>query len=259
MCGIVCAFELKQPSEELRPQLLEMSKQLRHRGPDWSGIFADSSAILAHERLAIVDPASGKQPLYSPDGDIVLAANGEIYNHRKLRTDITGYHYLTGSDCEVIIPLYREFGHKFLDDLNGIFAFALYDARNNNYLIARDHMGIIPLYIGWDSFGTLYVASELKALEGVCKRIEVFPPGHYMTRDSDGPVKWYRRDWEKYDSVKDNDTDIEQIHDALEAAVVRQLMSDVPYGVLYTIITSQHHATHELLLHLYSLLVRQAL
>lgn len=232
MCGIVCAFELKQSPEILRPQLLDMAKQLRHRGPDWSGIYSRSEAILAHERLAIVDPASGKQPLFSQDGNVVLAANGEIYNHRELRSQIHGYPYLTGSDCEVIIPLYQEHGAAFLDKLNGIFGFALYDAQNDDYLIARDHMGIIPLYIGWDKNGTFYVASELKALEGTCNKIEVFPPGHYMTRDSGGPQRWYHRDWRDYETVKDNRTGIAELHDALEAAVVRQLMSDVPYGVL---------------------------
>ena len=162
MCGIVCAFDLKQPAETLRPQILEMSRRVRHRGPDWSGVHATDKAILAHERLAIVDPASGRQPLLSPDGKLVLAANGEIYNHRELRSRFKdSYAFRTASDCEVILPLYREKGAAFLDDLNGIFAFAIYDSAADRYLIARDHMGIIPLYIGWDQHGTFYVASEL--------------------------------------------------------------------------------------------------
>jgi asparagine synthase (glutamine-hydrolysing) len=233
MCGIVCAFDVKESTEVLRPQLLEMSKKVRHRGPDWSGIYSDDKAILAHERLAIVDPASGKQPLLSEDGKLVLAANGEIYNHRELRKQFEGkYHFKTESDCEVILALYQKKGVDFLDEMNGIFGFAIYDAENDSYFVARDHMGIIPLYMGWDKHGTFYVASELKALEGTCTKIELFPPGHYL-HSSDGELKqWYTRDWMDYEAVKDNATSIEAIRDALEAAVHRQLMSDVPYGVL---------------------------
>lgn len=233
MCGIVCAFELKEKSEGLRPQLLEMSKKIRHRGPDWSGIYADENAILAHERLAIVDPASGKQPLFSEDGKLVLAANGEIYNHRELRKQFEGtYNFQTESDCEVILALYQEKGPDFIDEMNGIFGFALYDAEKDEYFVARDHMGIIPLYMGWDENGTFYVASELKALEGVCTKIELFPPGHYLHSKDGELTKWYSRDWMEYKAVKENQTSIDEIHDALEAAVHRQLMSDVPYGVL---------------------------
>lgn len=232
MCGIVCAFDLKQKSESLRPQLLDMAKKIRHRGPDWSGIYSDEKAIMAHERLAIVDPASGKQPLFSHDKRFVLAANGEIYNHKEIRQDFTEKHqFLTQSDCEVILALYKEKGVEFLDDLNGIFGFAVYDTVTDEYLVARDHMGIIPLYMGWDKHGTFYVASELKALEGYCNKIEVFPPGHYYTRE-DGLQRWYTRDWMEYEAVKDNQTSIDEVRDALEAAVHRQLMSDVPYGVL---------------------------
>jgi asparagine synthase (glutamine-hydrolysing) len=233
MCGIVCAFELKQEAESLRPQILEMAKKIRHRGPDWSGIFSDEKAIMAHERLAIVDPASGKQPLFSQDKKLVLAANGEIYNHRELRKQFEGkYNFQTESDCEVILALYQEKGSDFLDDMNGIFGFAIYDVENDAYFIARDHMGIIPLYIGWDQHGTFYIASELKALEGTCTKIELFPPGHYMSSKDGKFVKWYTRDWSDYDAVKDNETSIAKIKEALEAAVHRQLMSDVPYGVL---------------------------
>ncbi|WP_339666973.1 asparagine synthase B [Maribacter arcticus] len=233
MCGIVCAFDVKESTEVLRPQLLEMSKKIRHRGPDWSGIYADDKAILAHERLAIVDPASGKQPLLSPNGKLVLAANGEIYNHRELRKQFEGkYDFKTESDCEVILALYQEKGVDFLDEMNGIFGFTIYDAEKDEYFVARDHMGIIPLYMGWDKNGTFYVASELKALEGTCTKIELFPPGHYL-HSSDGELKrWYSRDWMEYDAVKDNATSIQEIKEALEAAVHRQLMSDVPYGVL---------------------------
>ena len=233
MCGIVCAFDLKEKAELLRPQILEMSKKIRHRGPDWSGIYSDENAILAHERLSIVDPVSGKQPLFSEDKKLVLSANGEIYNHRALRKQFEGkYNFQTESDCEVILALYKEKGTGFIDEMNGIFAFALYDADKNEYFIARDHMGIIPLYMGWDENGTFYVASELKALEGVCTKIELFPPGHFLSSKDGKLTKWYSRDWMDYNAVKDNQTSIDAIHDALEAAVHRQLMSDVPYGVL---------------------------
>ncbi len=233
MCGIVCAFELKEKAEVLRPQLLEMSKKIRHRGPDWSGIFHNDNAIMAHERLAIVDPASGKQPLFSQDKKLVLAANGEIYNHQELRKQFEGkYDFKTASDCEVILALYKEKGASFIDELNGIFGFAVYDVEKDEYLVARDHMGIIPLYMGWDANGTFYVASELKALEGVCTKIELFPPGHYLSSKDGELKKWYVRDWSDYEAVKDNQTSIDKVREALEAAVHRQLMSDVPYGVL---------------------------
>ena len=233
MCGIVCAFDLKKSAQELRPHLLEMSKRIRHRGPDWSGIFCDDKAILAHERLAIVDPQSGQQPLYSKDGKLVLAVNGEIYNHQSIRDRQAGsYEFLTKSDCEVILSLYREKGINFIEDLNGIFAFALYDIENDVYLIARDHEGIIPLYMGWDHNGTFYVASEMKALEGFCETIKSFPPGQYFY-SKDGELKtWYKRDWMEYDAVKDNTSNIDELRSALESAVKRQLMTDVPYGVL---------------------------
>ena len=233
MCGIVCALNLSQDKEILRPQVLEMSKKIRHRGPDWSGIHCGDNVLLAHERLAIVDPQSGNQPIFSFDRNLILAANGEIYNHRILKENLKiKYDFQTNSDCEIIIALYKEKGIDFLDDLNGIFGFVLYDEHLNQFLIARDHIGIIPLYMGWDKFGTFYVASELKALEGICNKIEIFPPGHYMSNKDRKPVKWYKRDWMKFSSVSKNETNFEVLQDALEKAVHRQLMSDVPYGVL---------------------------
>lgn len=233
MCGIVCTFNIKRPEESLRPQILKMSKTVRHRGPDWSGIFSNDKAIMAHERLSIVDPESGGQPLYSKDRKLVLAVNGEIYNHREIRKHFEGkYEFLTQSDCEVILALYREKGPNFLEDLNGIFAFALYDIENNRFLIGRDHIGIIPLYQGWDKDGAYYVASELKALEGYCNKIEEFLPGQYFYSSDSQPTQWYHRDWMEYDNVKDNTSNVETLRKALEDAVERQLMSDVPYGVL---------------------------
>ena len=233
MCGIVCALDLKQSSDLLRSQVLEMSKKVRHRGPDWNGIHCGKNVLLAHERLAIVDPASGNQPIYSDDKNLILAANGEIYNHQELRAQLSSnYAFQTNSDCEIILALYKEKGVNFIDDLNGIFGFVLYDEVNDEYLIARDHMGIIPLYMGWDKHGTFYISSELKALEGVCNKIEIFPPGHFMSSKDNKLVKWYDRDWMNFDHIKDNNTSIDELQVALENAVHRQLMSDVPYGVL---------------------------
>ena len=233
MCGFVGLFEIRQKSESLRAQVLKMSGKIRHRGPDWSGIYCGKRAVLSHERLSIVDPQSGGQPLYSPDGRLALAVNGEIYNHRELRRELAGeYDFQTGSDCEVILPLYRKYGVRLLEKLNGIFAFALYDIENDEYLIARDPVGVIPLYIGWDREERFYVASELKALEGVCNVIRPFEPGHYWSSREGKMTRWYERDWFEYDAVKANGADIGALRSALEAAVKRQLMSDVPYGVL---------------------------
>ena len=284
MCGFVGCFDLNSGSqpigeglrEELRAQVLEMSKKIRHRGPDWSGIYTGDNAILSHERLSIVDPLSGKQPLVSDDNKIILAANGEIYNHKDLRESFKGkYNFRTGSDCEVIIPLYKEClasGGDFaamIEKLSGIFAFALYDSERDAYLIARDEIGVIPLYQGWDKNGRYYVASELKALEGECVSIEEFPNGSYLysghvipvldtgisdkdcrvkpdndTKGDIKPIRWYKRPWESYDAVKSapratddkgeiiNPSVIEKVRNGLEAAVKAQLMSDVPYGVL---------------------------
>ena len=258
MCGFVGAFDLNSGSkpideglkEELRAQVLDMSKKIRHRGPDWSGVYTGDNAILSHERLSIVDPLSGKQPLVSDDGKIILAANGEIYNHKEIRKEFEGkYNFQTGSDCEAIIPLYKKFRESgdftlMIEKLSGIFAFALYDSENDVYLVARDEIGVIPLYQGWDKAGRFYVASELKALEGECQTIEEFPNGHYFYSKDEKPVRWYKREWENFDAVKNNAraTDdkgeiinpsvIEKVRNGLESAVKQQLMSDVPYGVL---------------------------
>ena len=232
MCGIVAVFDIKN-SIKLREQVLEMSRKIRHRGPDWTGIYNSKKAILSHERLSIVDPRSGKQPLYSKNKDLVLAANGEIYNHKELKNKLSiHYDFTTRSDCEIILALYTEKGTDFLNDLNGIFAFALYDEKTENYLIARDHLGIIPLYMGWDSEKNFFVASELKALEGYCKEIKIFPPGHYFSSTNSQLTCWYECKWEKYDNVKNKSSNISLLKQSLSNAVKRQLMSDVPYGVL---------------------------
>ena len=244
MCGIVSLFNIRQQSPELRQQALRMSQKIRHRGPDWSGIYSGGSAILAHERLSIVDPESGRQPLYAPDGKQVLAVNGEIYNHKTLRQRLgSQYEFQTGSDCEVILALYREMLREhptpshaditaMLEQLNGIYAFALYDEQRDSFLIARDPIGVIPLYIGHDEDGKVMVASELKALEGPCTTYEPFLPGHYYWSPAPGLTRYYVRDWFEYDAVKDRPASTEAIREGLEASVRRQLMCDVPYGVL---------------------------
>ncbi|MCE9789949.1 asparagine synthase B [Shewanella chilikensis] len=233
MCSIFAILDIQSDAAALRSTALEMSKLMRHRGPDWSGIHTTPRAILAHERLAIVDIEHGAQPLLSADGQLVLAVNGEIYNHKELKAELGDkYSYQTNSDCEVILALYQEYGCDFLDKLNGIFAFVLYDKAKDCYLVGRDHMGIIPLYTGRDTSGNFYVASEMKALVPVCKTVEVFSPGHYLYSTDDAPVHYYQRDWRAYEAVAQNSASSEELREALEAAVKRQLMSDVPYGVL---------------------------
>lgn len=233
MCSILGILDIKSDPANLRSQALTLSSMMRHRGPDWSGIFASEKAILAHERLSIVDVGTGAQPLYNKDKSLVLAVNGEIYNHQELRQRYKDcYEFQTGSDCEVILALYQEKGIDFLDELRGMFAFILYDTVNDSYLIGRDHLGIIPLYTGRDVEGNLYVSSEMKALMPVCKTIGIFPPGHYLSGSVGEPVCYYKRDWMEYANVENNVTSIKELHDALEESVKAHLMSDVPYGVL---------------------------
>ena len=238
MCGFVGILKIKGDAHKKREQALKMSAKIRHRGPDWSGVYSNDDAVLAHERLAIVDPLSGGQPLYSMDKKKVLAVNGEIYNHQDIRKETEdSYQYQTGSDCEVILALYEKYGVDFIDKLNGIFSFVLYDSTTDDYLIARDPIGVIPLYIGHDKDGTVYVASELKALEGYCDSYEPFLPGHYCTSKHGGKVeRWYNRPWSHYEGMKWSTSDrkeaVKLVRDGLMASVKRQLMSDVPYGVL---------------------------
>ncbi|MBC3764487.1 asparagine synthase B [Neptunicella marina] len=233
MCGIFGILDIKTDVTELRTQALELSKTLRHRGPDWSGIWNNNNAILAHERLAIVDVNNGAQPLTNTNNNHILAVNGEIYNHKKLRTELAApYDFKTESDCEVILPLYQEQGVEFIDRLQGMFAFVLYDAEQDAYLIARDHIGIIPLYTGYDEHGNFYVASEMKALVPVCKTVKEFPPGHYLWSKTGELKKYYQRDWMQYDNVKDNTTSLDDLKTAFEKSVRSHLMSDVPYAVL---------------------------
>ncbi|MDO5139897.1 MAG: asparagine synthase B [Eubacteriales bacterium] len=233
MCGFVGMFDIDQDAAAFREKVIAMSRKIRHRGPDWSGVYTGRDTVICHERLSIVDPLSGKQPLYSPDGKVVLAANGEIYNHMDIREKYKDtYDFQTKSDCEVILALYQDKGEDFLEELNGIFAFCLYDSEKDCYIVARDHIGIIPLYQGWDQDGHYFVASELKALEGVCTTITEFMPGTVFSSKTGKTARWYNRDWESYDAVKDNTASVEAVREGLEAAVKRQMMSDVPYGVL---------------------------
>ncbi|WP_334027103.1 asparagine synthase B [Alteromonas sp. P256] len=233
MCGIFGILDIKTDVSELRTQALDLSKLLRHRGPDWSGIWNNDNTILCHERLAIVDVDTGAQPLISQNDKHILAVNGEIYNHKQLAADLDEpYPFKTRSDCEVILPLFQQKGIDFIDELEGMFAFILYDEEQDAYLIARDHIGIIPLYTGYDEHGNFYVSSEMKALASVCKTISEFPPGHYMWSKEGKLTKYYKRDWMDYENVKDNSSDLEELRVAFEKAVKSHMMSDVPYAVL---------------------------
>jgi asparagine synthase (glutamine-hydrolysing) len=233
MCSIFGILDIKTGADALRPKALEFSRLLRHRGPDWSGIYSSEHAILVHERLSIVDTEHGAQPLYNENKKNILAVNGEIYNHKTLASNLTiDYQFQTGSDCEVILPLYEEFGVDFVDKLQGMFAFCLYNETDNSYLIARDHMGIIPLYTGYDEDGNFYVASEMKALMPICKTVSEFPPGHILDSRVGELQQYYKRNWQKYSAIKDNTTSKTKIREALEESVKSHLMTDVPYGVL---------------------------
>lgn len=232
MCGIACILDIHGDPVGLRERAVAMARRVRHRGPDWSGVFADDHAVLAHERLCIVDVEHGAQPLTSADGDVVLAVNGEIYNHAALRGEFPGFPFKTRSDCEVIIPLHGRDGAGLLDRLSGIFAFVLYDKRSNDFLVGRDPIGVIPLYYGRDEDGRLHVASEMKALVGICRHIEDFPPGCYLTRGMREPASYYHPGWRDYAAVRGAPLEVGRLREALERAVHQQLMCDVPYGVL---------------------------
>ena len=232
MCGIACILDIHDNSNALRERAVSMARMLRHRGPDWSGVYADESAVLAHERLSIVDVEHGAQPLTDTTESIHLAVNGEIYNHQILRADFPNFAFKTGSDCEIIIPLYERYGTEFLNKLSGIFAFVLYDKRSNTFLIARDPIGVVPLYYGRDEHGNLHIASEMKALIPFCRHIEDFPPGHYFAKGMAMPAQYYTPKWRDYDAVKDVPLNLVGLKEALESAVQKQLMCDVPYGVL---------------------------
>lgn len=234
MCGIVCSFLPVQNQSIIRTKVLEMARRIRHRGPDSSGIYGSFKAHLAHERLGITDFETGSQPLYSADKSVILIVNGEIYNYKQLRKEVGDYPYQSKSDSEVLIALYLKYGINFLDKLNGMYAFAIYDSRNDSFFIARDHLGIIPLYHGYDSKGQYFLASELKSLEGFCDLINQFPPGHYIhSLQGMDPIQYYKPGWENFESVEEKGTtDINLIRQSLEKAVRQQMVLDVPFAVL---------------------------
>jgi asparagine synthase (glutamine-hydrolysing) len=233
MCSIFSILDIDGDTRELRELALRQSRLLRHRGPDWSGIHTCDKAILAHERLAIVDINTGAQPLLSPDGKQSLAVNGEIYNHRSMRKGLERpYEFATESDCEVLLPLYLEKGEGFLNQLHGMFAFVLFDETADRYLIARDPIGIIPLYYGFDEQHRMYVASEMKALVDVCNVVAEFPPGHYWLSGDEAPTAYYQRPWQIFETVEQAETSVKEVAEALERSVISHLMTDVPYGVL---------------------------
>lgn len=237
MCSILGVFDFRPGADisPLRPLALSLSAQQRHRGPDWSGVHVDPSAILVHERLAIVDPAGGSQPLRSADGRLVLAVNGEIYNHHALEAGLAApYAFQSGSDCEVLNALFaqREDIGAWLDEINGIFAFALWDRDARRVVIARDPLGVCPLYWGHDHEGRLWVASEMKAIARLCEDVTAFPPGHCYDSVSGVCARYYTRRWRDYDAVAGVEVSPQALREAFEAAVHRQMMSDVPYGVL---------------------------
>jgi len=233
VCSIFGILEIRETGEDLRETALRQSRLLRHRGPDWSGSYTHAHAVLAHERLAIVDVNTGAQPLLSADGACALAVNGEIYNHQELRrSELADYAFTTASDCEVILPLYQRRGTAFLNELRGMFAFVLFDAERDHWLIARDAIGIIPLYYGFDHQGRLYVASEMKALMACCEEVHEFPPGHSWSRGEAEPVPWFEPAWRSFAALAQEPTDRDALFSALDDAVRSHLMSDVPYGVL---------------------------
>jgi asparagine synthase (glutamine-hydrolysing) len=228
MCGILGLFNI-QNEQSMRSEALKMVRKIRHRGPDWSGSYSDENCVLMHERLSIVDVEHGAQPLYDTKTDRVLAVNGEIYNHKELSKKLTKNHdWQTYSDCEVLLYLYDEFGTEFLNDLDGIFAFCLYDPKTKDYFIARDHIGIVPLYIGWDKNGVTYVTSEMKTIEPYCEKLQEFPPGHYYINGEF--TKWYKPKW--VNEIPTESVSLPKLRKALEDSVHKQLMCDVPYGVL---------------------------
>lgn len=240
MCGIFAILDSTEHELQLRAKALKLSKRLRHRGPDWNGIYLHQcdclTNVLAHERLAIVDLENGAQPLANEDKSVHLSVNGEIYNHRKLRDQLEqeaegSYEFLTKSDCECIIPLYLKYGHEFLDMLDGMFAFILYDARSGTYLAARDPIGICSMYIGWHHDGSTWFASEMKALED-CTLVREFPPGHHWRKEKGRFERWYTPIWLDESHLPQKQVDLEQIRFSLEQSVVKRMMTDVPFGVL---------------------------
>ncbi|GFY94043.1 asparagine synthetase 3 [Actinidia rufa] len=231
MCGILAVFGCVDNSQAKRSRIIELSRRLRHRGPDWSGLHCYQDCYLAHQRLAIVDPASGDQPLYNENKTVVVTVNGEIYNHKDLRQKLTSHEFRTGSDCEVIAHLYEDYGEEFVDTLDGMFSFVLLDTRDKSFIAARDAIGITPLYMGWGLDGSVWFASEMKALSDDCERFMSFPPGHIYSSKQGGLRRWYNPPWFS-EHIPSTPYDPLVLREAFEKAVVKRLMTDVPFGVL---------------------------
>ncbi|KAJ8624469.1 hypothetical protein MRB53_032999 [Persea americana] len=231
MCGILAVLGCSDDSQGKRVRVLELSRRLKHRGPDWSGIYQHGGLFLAHQRLAIVDPASGDQPLFNEDKSVVVTVNGEIYNHENLRKLLSNHKFRTGSDCEVIAHLYEEYGEEFVDKLDGKFSFVLLNTRDNSFIVARDAIGITSLYIGWGLDGSIWISSEMKALIDDCEHFECFPPGHIYSSREGGFRRWYNPPWFS-EAIPLTPYDPLVLRKAFEDAVIKRLMTDVPFGVL---------------------------
>ncbi|MDA0729090.1 MAG: asparagine synthase B [Bacteroidetes bacterium] len=233
MCSITALLGLTESVESHRDAVLRASSLQHHRGPDWSGVIQTSTAVIAHERLAIVDVASGSQPLVDPETGTILAVNGEIYNHRALKkSTLASYPFTTGSDCEVMLGLYREHGADLVLHLEGMYAFVLHEPDTGAWLVGRDPIGIIPLYFGRDDEGQTWVASEMKAISDICTEVQTFPPGHTLSNMDFAPVNRYQRDWMTWDQHPREPYLPEALHKALDESVQSHLMGDVPYGLL---------------------------
>ncbi|GKU93409.1 hypothetical protein SLEP1_g7002 [Rubroshorea leprosula] len=231
MCGILALLGCSDDSQAKRVRVLELSRRLKHRGPDWSGLYQHGDCYLAHQRLAIIDPASGDQPLFNEDKTIAVTVNGEIYNHEELRQRLTNHKFRTGSDCDVIAHLYEEYGENFVDMLDGIFSFVLLDTHDNSFIAARDAIGVTSLYIGWGLDGSVWISSELKGLNDDCEHFETFPPGHLYSSKLGGFRRWYNPPWFSED-IPSTPYDPLALRHAFENAVIKRLMTDVPFGVL---------------------------
>ncbi|XP_043807148.1 asparagine synthetase [glutamine-hydrolyzing] 1 isoform X2 [Manihot esculenta] len=231
MCGILAVLGCSDDSQAKRVRVLELSRRLKHRGPDWSGLYQHGDCYLAHQRLAIIDPASGDQPLFNEDKAIVVTVNGEIYNHEELRQRLPNHKFRTGSDCDVIAHLYEEYGENFVDMLDGMFSFVLLDTRDNSFIVARDAIGITSLYIGWGLDGSIWISSELKGLNDDCEHFECFPPGHLYSSKLGGLRQWYNPPWFS-ETIPSTPYDPLALRHAFENAVIKRLMTDVPFGVL---------------------------
>ncbi|KNA18676.1 hypothetical protein SOVF_068530 [Spinacia oleracea] len=231
MCGILAVLGCSDDSQAKRTRVLELSRRLKHRGPDWSGIYQNGDCYLSHQRLAIIDPASGDQPLYNESKTIVVTVNGEIYNHEVLRKSLPNHKFRTGSDCDVIAHLYEEHGENFIDMLDGVFSFVLLDTRDNSYIAARDAIGITSLYIGWGLDGSVWISSELKGLHDDCEHFESFPPGHLYSSKTGSFRRWYNPLWFS-EAIPSVTYDPLILRKAFEDAVIKRLMTDVPFGVL---------------------------